>query len=704
MSVTTCEGVVAPAASPVLSLRLSALERMCAGLQTDPLPPRQVARDPTVPHAPVRYPHLSEEQKRQALANALRYFPPSCHEELAADFLQELEEFGHIYMYRFRPTDVPMRAYPLEQYPGNSVQARTVMFMLMNNLDPAVAQFPHELITYGGNGSVFSNWAQFRIAVHLLSKMTDHQTLVLYSGHPLGLFPSHPDAPRVVFSNGLMVPTFSTPEMYDRLYALGVSQYGQMTAGSACYVGPQGIIGGTSLVLLEAGRKYLQHLDGSVKGKVYVSSGLGGMSGAQPKAAVITGAIGVIAEVDRSALMKRFRQGWVQEVIEEDLDALIVRIRRALAEKISVSIGFLGNIVDVWERLVQEHKVSGELLVHLGSDQTSLHNPFNGGYYPVDLSFEDAQMMMRQDPDRFMSRVEESLRRQVAAINYLSERGMRFWDYGNAFLLQASRAGADVMDPEDPSHARFRYPSYVQDIMGDVFSLGYGPFRWICTSGDASDLDATDKIAEQVLRELLAAEQDPRNRQMYLDTIDWICRAKANQMVVGSQARILYTNCRGRVLIAKAINKAVGGGQLLGPVALSRDHHDVSGADSPYRETSNIADGSEWTADMSFHTVVGNAMRGATWVALHNGGGVGWGLAQNCGFGLVLDGTEDADRRASAMLLWDVCNGVARRAWSGNSNAYDTIREAMDGVPGMEVTLPHAARSEVLDRLFSRQP
>ncbi|XP_022100450.1 urocanate hydratase-like isoform X2 [Acanthaster planci] len=599
-------------------------------------------------------------------------------------------------MYRFRP-NIEMRAYPINDYPCNTRQAAGIMHMIMNNLDPRVAQFPHELVTYGGNGQVFSNWAQFRLAMHYLSEMTEDQTLALYSGHPMGLFPSHIDAPRVVVTNGMMVPNYSSRENYDRLFGLGVTMYGQMTAGSFCYIGPQGIVHGTTITVMNAGRQQLGTSD--LRGRVFVSSGLGGMSGAQAKAAVICGCIGVIAEVSKEALLKRHKQGWVMEVVDS-LDVCIERIKRAKKEKTPLSIGYHGNIVDIWERMVTEYDSTGELLVDLGSDQTSCHNPFNGGYYPTQVSFDEANDIMTTDPVRFKNLVQESLRRQIAAINKLADRGMYFFDYGNAFLLEASRAGADVKKEGDQTGNRFRYPSYVQDIMGDIFSLGFGPFRWVCTSSDPNDLATTDEIATTVLEDFIRQGVPETTKQQYEDNIRWIKEAAKHKLVVGSQARILYSNQRGRMAIASAFNQAVSEGKLRGPVIISRDHHDVSGTDSPFRETSNIYDGSAFCADMAVQNVIGDSFRGATWVALHNGGGVGWGEVINGGFGLMLDGTERAGERAKAMLAWDVTNGVARRSWSGNTKAQETICHAMQSNSKLKVTLPHNVQSDVLDRAF----
>jgi urocanate hydratase len=645
-------------------------------------PPEQAGVD----RAPRRTPGLDATEERLALRNALRYFPRAWHAELAPEFARELREDGHVYMRRFRP-HYDMRARHIRDYPAKTNQAAAIQLMIQNNLDPQVAQHPYELVTYGGNGSVFQNWAQYLLTMQYLADMTEEQTLVLYSGHPLGLFPSHRDSPRVVLTNGMVIPENSTLPEFEKLNALGVTSYGQMTAGSYMYIGPQGIVHGTTITLLGAGRRYLGGGDEGLAGKVYVTSGLGGMSGAQAKAAVIAGAIGVVAEINPVALRKRHEQGWVQEV-ETDLDALLRRIARAKASKEALSLGYLGNVVDLWERLV-----TADLGIELGSDQTSLHNPFFGGYYPAGLSFEGARTMMNADPDGFREQVYSSLRRQVDAINAMSDRGMAFWDYGNAFLVRAREAGADV----EGEGGAFRYPSYVEDIMGPVcFDYGFGPFRWVCTSGDPADLGRTDAIAADVI-EGQAAHAAPEVRQQMLDNLRWIREAGANQMVVGSQARILYADHDGRRLIAAAFNEAVGRGTISAPIVLGRDHHDVSGTDSPWRETANITDGSRFCADMAVHNFVGDAMRGATWVSLHNGGGVGWGKVVNGGFGMLLDGSADAARRASGMLSWDVCNGLARRAWARNEGAEFAIQRAMEVQPGLQVTMPEHADEDVLD-------
>ncbi|KAJ7359058.1 Urocanate hydratase [Desmophyllum pertusum] len=694
---------------------MASLKELCDGLPVDPLPsPRD--RDESVPHAPVRTVNLTDDERRLALQNALRYFPSTCHHTLASEFAGELRQYGHIYMYRFRP-DIELRAYPIDEYPAKTKQAAAIMLMIMNNLDSRVAQFPHELVTYGGNGQVFSNWAQFWIAMHYLSEMTEEQTLVMCSGHPQGLFPSSPSAPRAVITNGMVIPNYSSRDMYDKLFALGVTMYGQMTAGSYCYIGPQGLFmephpssailvirkpslctllicykpitlriedRTSRIVVLNAGRRQLGV--SNLSGKVFVTAGLGGMSGAQAKAAVIAGCVGVVAEVDGAALKKRHAQGWLMEYTS-DVDICMDLIRKARQMKKPHSLGYHGNVVDLWERLVQEYESTGELLVELGSDQTSLHNPFNGGYYPVQVKFEEANEIMKHDPERFKALVQESLCRQVAAINKLTARGMFFWDYGNAFLLEASRAGADVCKEGAPLGV-FRYPSYVQDIMGDIFSMGFGPFRWICTSGLAADLVTTDEIAKKVFEEIIAEGLPAEVKAQYEDNMKWIEEAQQHQLVVGSQARILYSDQRGRVALAEAFNKAINEGRLLGCVVISRDHHDVSGTDSPYRETSNIYDGSSFCADMAVQNAIGDSFRGATWVALHNGGGVGWGEVINGGFGLVLDGSQEASDRARMMLSWDVSNGVARRSWSGNLHAKHAICKAMEQNPLLKVTIP----------------
>ncbi|XP_068883625.1 urocanate hydratase isoform X1 [Aphelocoma coerulescens] len=667
---------------------MTSLKEICRGLPLNPLPENK-GRRKGIPHAPVRTPNLTAQEKKLALRNALRYFPPEIQKKLALEFAEELRLYGHIYMYRFCP-DIEMRAYPIGEYPCKTKSAAAIMLMIMNNLDPSVAQFPQELVTYGGNGQVFSNWAQFWLVMHYLSEMTEEQTLVMYSGHPLGLFPSHPRAPRLIITNGMVVPNYSSRDEYEKMFALGVTMYGQMTAGSYCYIGPQGIVHGTVLTVLNAGRRYLKAED--LSGKVFVTSGLGGMSGAQAKAAVIAGCVGIIAEVDEAALLKRHKQGWLME-ISNNLDHCIARLREARKNKIALSLGYHGNVVDLWERLVYELDTTGELLVDLGSDQTSCHNPFNGGYYPVQLSFEEGKQLLSTSPGKFRALVQESLRRHVAAINKLADKGMFFWDYGNAFLLEAQRAGADVAK-KGANKTEFRYPSYVQHIMGDIFSLGFGPFRWVCTSGDPQDLATTDSIAMSVLEDSIRQGVSTSVKQQYHDNIRWIREAGRHSLVVGSQARILYSDQKGRVSIAMAINRAISEGKIKAPVVLSRDHHDVSGTDSPFRETSNIYDGSAFCADMAVQNFVGDSFRGATWVALHNGGGVGWGEVINGGFGLVLDGSKEAEERAKMMLSWDVSNGVARRCWSGNAFAYETICQAMKENGTLRVTLPHKVVDE----------
>ena len=641
--------------------------------------------DKRINHAPKRKDILSDEEKALALKNALRYFPVRHHAVLAKEFAEELRRYGRIYMYRLRP-DYEMHARPIGEYPARCRQAAAIMLMIQNNLDPRVAQHPHELITYGGNGAVFQNWAQYRLAMQYLSEMTENQTLVMYSGHPLGLFPSHPDAPRVVVTNGMVIPNYSKPDDWERLNALGVSQYGQMTAGSYMYIGPQGIVHGTTITVMNAARKRFTAGRTDTRGMLFVSSGLGGMSGAQPKAGNISGVVSVVAEINPKAAQKRHEQGWVDE-LHEALDELIPRIRQAVKAKEVVSMAYVGNVVDLWERLAAE-----EISVDLGSDQTSLHNPWAGGYYPVGLSYEASNKMMAEEPGRFRECVQESLRRQVDAINKLTDRGMYFFDYGNAFLLEASRAGAAVMG----EGGRFRYPSYVQDIMGPMFfDYGFGPFRWVCTSGRPEDLETTDRLAAEVLEEIRKTAPDDIRGQLD-DNIHWIREAGRNKLVVGSQARILYADCEGRTKIAEAFNRAIADGRITAPVVLGRDHHDVSGTDSPYRETSNIYDGSNLTADMAVQNVIGDAFRGATWVSIHNGGGVGWGEVINGGFGMVIDGSEDADRRIREMLLWDVNNGIARRSWARNEGAVEAIRREMERTPGLRVTLPNFADDDVI--------
>lgn len=642
----------------------------------DELPPAK-PYDPTINHAPKRKDILTPAEKELAVRNALRYFHPRHHEILAQEFFNELQTYGRIYMYRFRP-DYEMYARPLHEYPFKSQQAGVIMLMIQNNLDPAVAQHPHELITYGGNGAVFQNWAQYLLTMQYLATMTDEQTLHMYSGHPMGLFPSSPDAPRVVVTNGMMIPNYSRQDDWERYNALGVTQYGQMTAGSYMYIGPQGIVHGTTITVLNAGRKISKAGEG-LGGKLFLTSGLGGMSGAQPKAGNIAGCITVVAEVNDKATTKRHAQGWVDEICD-NLDQLVNRIRTAKQKKEVISIAYRGNIVDVWERFDEE-----DIFVDLGSDQTSLHNPWAGGYYPVGLSFEESNRMMANDPYQFKKHVQESLRRQATAINRHAAKGTYFFDYGNAFLLEASRAGAEVMASDG---INFRYPSYVQDIMGPMcFDYGFGPFRWVCTSGKEEDLDYTDNLALKVMEELLTKAPSEIHGQL-TDNINWIKQAKANRLVVGSKARILYADAAGRIKIAEAFNAAIRAGKI-GPVVLGRDHHDVSGTDSPFRETSNIYDGSKFTADMAIHNVIGDSFRGATWVSIHNGGGVGWGEVINGGFGLVLDGTEAADRKLRNMLYFDVNNGIARRAWAGNKHALMTIGIENQSISGIRATIPY---------------
>ena len=648
--------------------------------------------DNSINHAPRRKDILSDEEKVLAIRNALRYFPERHHEVLAAEFARELRDYGRIYMYRFRP-DYQMFARPIDEYPAKCRQAAAIMAMIQNNLDPRVAQHPHELITYGGNGAVFQNWAQYRLAMKYLATMTDEQTLVMYSGHPLGLFPSHKDAPRVIVTNGMVIPNYSKQDDWERFNALGVSQYGQMTAGSYMYIGPQGIVHGTTITVMNAARKQLKSRGieptrENMAGMLFVTAGLGGMSGAQPKAGVISGVVSVIAEINPLAARKRYDQGWVDE-IHDDLDELIPRIRKACQDKEAVSLAYQGNVVDLWERLADEN-----INVDLGSDQTSLHNPWAGGYYPVGYSYEESREMMAAEPEKFKECVRASLRRHAAAIGRLADRGMYFFDYGNAFLLEASRAGADILLPD----GKFRYPSYVQDIMGPMFfDSGFGPFRWVCMSQDPADLALTDELAANVLKEIRANAPEEIQGQMD-DNIHWIEEASRNNLVVGSQARILYADCEGRTKIALAFNKAIREGRLKAPVVLGRDHHDVSGTDSPYRETSNIYDGSCFTADMAVQNVIGDSFRGATWVSLHNGGGVGWGEVINGGFGMVIDGSDDADRHISEMLLWDVNNGIARRSWARNKAAVNAIRREMERTPLLEVTLPNEADESLVKK------
>ncbi len=647
--------------------------------------PKAKAYDAEINHAPKRKDILTPEEKKLALRNALRYFPKELHEQLAPEFAEELRKYGRIYMYRYRP-DYEMYARPIDEYPARSRQAAAIMLMIQNNLDPRVAQHPHELIIYGGNGAIFQNWAQYRLVMKYLSEMTDEQTLVMYSGHPLGLFPSHKNAPRVVVTNGMVIPNYSKPDDWERMNAMGVSQYGQMTAGSYMYIGPQGIVHGTTITVMNAARKV-----GGNNQKLFVTAGLGGMSGAQPKAGNIAGVVSVTAEINPKAAEKRFKQGWVDE-LHTDLDELIPAIRKAVEEKRVVSMAYVGNVVDLWERLADE-----DIHVDLGSDQTSLHNPWAGGYYPAGLSFEESKQMMAEDPENFKKAVQASLRRQVEAINRLTKKGMYFFDYGNAFLLESGRAGADVMLP----NGKFRYPSYVQDIMGPMFfDYGFGPFRWVCTSGKEEDLATTDRLAAEVLEEIMKTAPKEIQGQM-ADNIHWIREAGRNKLVVGSQARILYADCEGRTKIALAFNDAIRRGELSAPVVLGRDHHDVSGTDSPFRETSNIYDGSQFCADMAVQNVIGDAFRGATWVSIHNGGGVGWGEVINGGFGMVIDGSEDSERHIREMLLWDVNNGIARRSWARNEGSIEAIRREMERTPGLAVTLPNFVDDTIINSLFT---
>jgi urocanate hydratase len=654
------------------------------------LPPAKTY-DSSVDHAPKRPAVLDKKQRKQAIANALRYFPSEWHEELALEFSAELDEYGHIYMYRFRP-DYEMYARPLEEYPYVDQKAACIMLMIQNNLDPNVAQYPHELVTYGGNGSVFQNWIQYRITMHYLSIMNGNQTLVMYSGHPLGLFPSHDNSPRVVITNGMTIPNYSSQNDYEVMNALGVTQYGQMTAGSYMYIGPQGIVHGTTLTILNAARKYL-NLDtkDGLGGILYVTSGLGGMSGAQAKAAVITGAVSIIADPNHYAAKKRHEQGWLSELYEE-LDGLIIRAKQCIADKEAVSLGYVGNIIDVWERLDAEN-----IIPELGSDQTSLHNPWLGGYTPHGMSYQDMKEMISNNPETFKLKVKESLVRHVEIINKLSQKGMHFWDYGNAFLLESGRANADIFS--DQTHSGFRYPSYVEDIMGPIcFDYGFGPFRWVCSSGKNKDLIASDKIASKVLRKL-AKQAPPEIQSQYYDNIRWIENAEENGLVVGSKARILYADERGRVKIAEEFNKAIADGRITAPIILGRDHHDVSGTDSPYRETANIKDGSMFTADMAVQNFIGDSFRGATWVSLHNGGGVGWGEVVNGGFGLVIDGSKQAHSNINSMLSWDVNNGIARRAWAQNPEAKFAIKRAMDIEKNLTVTVASDVSKSLLERI-----
>jgi urocanate hydratase len=646
--------------------------------------------DPKINHAPKRKDILSRTEKLLAVKNALRYFEKKHHKTLAAEFAEELKTYGRIYMHRLRP-DYKIYARPINEFPYRSIQAAAIMHMLSNNLDHSVAQHPHELITYGGNGAVFQNWAQYLLTMQYLATMTDEQTLVLYSGHPLGLFPSHKDAPRVVVTNGMMIPNYSKPDDWEKFNALGVTQYGQMTAGSFMYIGPQGIVHGTTITVMNAARKKFPTEEERI-GKLFVTCGLGGMSGAQPKAAKIAGLVSITAEINPKAVNTRHSQGWVDEIFT-DLDKLLERVRKAGANKEAVSLAYQGNVVDLWEKLAEEN-----FNVDIGSDQTSLHNPWAGGYYPVGFSFEESNRMMAEDPAKFKTEVQKSLVRQINAINKLARKGMYFFDYGNAFLLEVSRAGGDVYSGKDDGE--FRYKSYVQDILGPMcFDYGFGPFRWVCTSADPNDLSVTDRVAQKVLEEMYSDAPPEISRQLQ-DNIVWIKNAQANNLVVGSQARILYADSEARIKIALAINEGIKNGTISAPVVLGRDHHDVSGTDSPYRETSNIYDGSRFTADMAVQNFVGDAFRGATWVSLHNGGGVGWGEVINGGFGLVLDGTENAERRLKQMLFWDVNNGIARRGWARNEEALFAIKREMKRSPELKVTLPNIADDSILEGLF----
>ena len=655
-------------------------EEILAGIPQDRLPEPK-PYDKTINHAPKRKDILTAEEKVLALKNALRYFPAKFHAELAPEFAQELKDYGRIYMYRFRPS-YDMYARPIDEYPCRSRQAAAIMAMIQNNLDPRVAQHPHELIIYGGNGAIFQNWAQYRLTMKYLAEMTDEQTLSMYSGHPMGLFPSHKDAPRVVVTNGMVIPNYSKQDDWERFNALGVSQYGQMTAGSYMYIGPQGIVHGTTITVMNAARKQLKAkgIAGTrenMKGMLFVTAGLGGMSGAQPKAGNIAGVVSVTAEINPLAARKRYDQGWVDE-LHENLDELIPRVRKAMENKETVSLAYVGNVVDLWERLAAEN-----IPVDLGSDQTSLHNPWAGGYYPVGQTFEESVKMMAEEPERFREAVRASLRRHVAAINELAAKGMYFFDYGNAFLLESSRAGADILKAD----GTFRYPSYVQDIMGPLyFDYGFGPFRWVCMSERPEDLAKSDEIAVNILKKELETAPEEIQGQLN-DNIHWIEEAGRNNLVVGSQARILYADCEGRTKIALAFNEAIRKGEISAPIVLGRDHHDVSGTDSPFRETSNIYDGSRFTADMAIQNVIGDGFRGATWVSIHNGGGVGWGEVINGGFGMVIDGSADSDRHITRMLFWDVNNGIARRSWARNEGAEHAIMREMERTPGLTVTV-----------------
>lgn len=651
--------------------------------------PEPMPYDNNINHAPKRKEILTQEERHLALRNALRYFPKHLHAQLAPEFIDELNSYGRIYMYRYRPS-YDMYARPIDEYPHRSEQAAAIMLMIQNNLNPEVAQHPHELIVYGGNGAIFQNWAQYRLTMKYLSEMTDEQTLVMYSGHPLGLFPSHKNAPRVVVTNGMVIPNYSKPDDWERMNALGVSQYGQMTAGSYMYIGPQGIVHGTTITVLNACRKQLcaKGEAKDIRGMLFVSSGLGGMSGAQPKAGNIAGVVSVVAEINPLAAKKRYDQGWVDE-LHDNLDELIPAIRKSVEEKRTVSMAYVGNVVDLWERLADEG-----VHVDIGSDQTSLHNPWAGGYYPADLTLEESKTMMAENPDEFRKHVQASLCRQVAAINRLAANGMYFFDYGNAFLLQSKRAGADIC----LDNGKFRYPSYVQDIMGPMFfDYGFGPFRWVCTSGSPADLAKTDEIAARVLEKIMQSAPDEIKGQM-ADNIHWIREASRNKLVVGSQARILYADAEGRSKIALAFNEAIKNGEITRPVVLGRDHHDVSGTDSPFRETSNIYDGSQFCADMAVQNVIGDSFRGATWVSLHNGGGVGWGEVINGGFGMVIDGSQESDCHIRKMLFWDVNNGIARRAWARNEGAIHSIEREMMRSNGLQVTMPNIVDDDIINK------
>ena len=652
----------------------------------DVLPPKK-ERNKDISHAPNRKDILTKEEKKLALINALRYFPKDMHEDLAPEFLNELNTYGRIYMYRFIP-DYKIKSRNIEDFPYKSKEAAAIQLMISNNLDYVIAQHPEELITYGGNGAVFQNWAQYLLCMQYLANMTNDQTLVIYSGHPMGLFPSHTNAPRVVVTNGMMIPNYSKPDDWEKYNALGVTQYGQMTAGSFMYIGPQGIVHGTNITLLNAARKVDPNAE-DLKGKIFVTSGLGGMSGAQPKAAVIAKGICIVAEVNSKATEKRKNQGWVDEVYD-DLDKLLDRAIIAREKEEALSLAYNGNIVDLLEKIVER-----DIKIDIGSDQTSLHNPWAGGYYPADMSFEEANIMMSKETDKFKKAVRKTLIRHTKAINKLCSKGMYFFDYGNAFLLESSRAGADILN----KNHKFKYPSYVQDIMGPMcFDYGFGPFRWVCTSNDPKDLSITDEIAANILGEIL--EDSPEDIKLQLnDNINWIKEANENQIVVGSQARILYADSEGRIKIAKAFNNAIAKGEISGPIVLGRDHHDVSGTDSPYRETANIYDGSQFTADMAIHNVIGDSFRGATWVSIHNGGGVGWGEVINGGFGMMIDGSENAERKLESMLFWDVNNGIARRNWARNEGAKITIKRAMKNNPMLKITIPNTCNEDLINKL-----